>query len=248
MTRNLKALGLAVFVVFALSAVAASAASAANDSFKSNSANEKTDLTGTTEAGVIPTLTAAGFTVECEKGTYAGTVAGNSVPSVTVHPTYDGFATKHEGKCYLPALEATVTVTTHGCDYKLTGETNVSGDAAVYIVCTSGKRIELDVPSFGITLDINEQGPLYGVSYTNKNTAETGSGKETVTVKATVSGIKYSCTGALCFLLPGGGAGENAAYNDQVMVTGYEDSGTFAADSNHTWSGTHGSQKHIWVE
>ena len=237
MTRNLKVLGLATLAVFALSAVVASAASAATDTFTSTSPTGATDLTGESSK---PTLVAAGFTVECEKGTYAGTVAGNDVGAITLHPTYDGFAAKHEGKCYLPALEATFNLTTHGCDYKLTGETNEEGDAAVYVECTSGKSIDLDVEGFGITLSIGSQGPLYGVTY-----SEVGEG---ITVNADLGGITYSCSGGLCFLLPGGGNGTSGTYKDDVLTAGYTDTGNFSADSNHTWSGTHGDPVDLSID
>jgi hypothetical protein len=243
MIRNLKAFGLALIAVFALSAVAASGASAADHEFTSNSQNGLTDLTGETEEGVKPTLSAAGIEVECEKGTYAGTVEGNSVGEVTVHPTYDG-------PCKT-SISENVDVNTDGCDYKLTGETNEEGDAKVYIECTEGHDITIHDTTFGIVMHIGAQGPLTGAHYNNIEEV----GHEAVTVNATVEGITTTCTdtegttnGGFCFLLEEEGHVNNGFYEDKVEVTGYEDTGNFTKDSTtHVWSGTHGGQVDISV-
>ena len=67
---------------------------------------------------------------------------------------------------------------------------------------------------------------------TNLNTAETGAGNETVTVTATVEGIEATCTGEFCFLV-GGEEPSEATYEDDVIVTGYEDTGSFTQELDH---------------
>jgi hypothetical protein len=264
MTRNLKAFGLALVAVFALSAVAASGASATDHTFTSTSGNGLTDLTGETEEGVEPVLSAAGAEVVCEHGTYAGTVEGNDVGEVTVHPEY-------HGNCRIPTISEEVDVNTDGCDYRLTGkthetveneeteelETKAGEHATVYVECTEGHDITIHDTTFGIVMHIGAQGPLVGAHYTNLNTSTEVDNENPaeVTVDATVEGITTTCTdtkgtpeGGFCFLLENGGTDHNASYEDKVIVKGYEDEGLFSKDgTTHVWSGTHGDQVHIGV-
>ncbi len=246
MTRTLKTLGLALLAVFALSAVAASAASA--DLF--TSPNNSTFLTGATvttsgKPTFEPAPGAGG--VECAKGTYAGTGTGTSTEEVTVHPVYDG-------PCTFGGT-APATVNTDGCDYVLTGRTDGGNDATVEVECTSGKEITVSVwivanhgtEPADVVLHIPGGQLLKGVHYTNKNTAENAAGSETVTVNATVTGIHATCTGEFCFLI-GGETFTEGTYTDDVLVTGYADTGGMTQNPiTHVWSGTHGSQIHINV-
>jgi hypothetical protein len=240
MTTDLKAFGLALVAALALGAAAAPAASATNHTFTSTSANGLTDLTGHSEN---PTFHVAG-SFGCETGTYTGTVEGNDVNEITAHPVY-------EGNCHVGSLEANVT--TDGCDYRLLAETDVNGHADAYLECTDGHQIEIHLPEIGVTLNIPEQGPLTGVHYDNLNTdtEEVFNYEEgaELTVTWTIENqIEYNCSGALCFLVEGGGEGTEGSYTDDVTVTGWEDTGNFSQDGEtHEWSGTHGDQVHISV-
>ena len=235
MTRNLKALGLALLAVFALSAVAASAASAANDVFTSSV--EKTDLTGESAAPAfeIP----GGAAIECSTGTYRGTIASNKVSEVTVHPVY-------EGNC-LTAKTFPTTVDTAGCDYKLTGNTDANGHASAHIECTSGS-IKVTVfetvahTKLLMTISVPPQ-EVRGIHY---DTTTVG-GKEALRVTATVEEeVESTCTGEFCFLVGGEGELPAANYTDNVLTTGWEDTGEFTRNSvTHVWSGSHGSQVDI---
>jgi hypothetical protein len=180
------------------------------------------------------------------QGTYAGTSTGNTTEEITLHPTYDG-----------PCSFGTVpfTIDTDGCDYVLTGRTDGGADATFSVECTTGKEITITLwivanhasQPADMVLHIPAQGPLKGIHYTNKNTAENAAGSEAVTVKATVNGIHATCTGEFCFLV-GGNTLTEAVYTDDVVVTGYADTGGFTKNSTtHVWSGTHGSQFHISV-
>jgi hypothetical protein len=183
--------------------------------------------------------------VECAKGTYAGTGTGTSTEEVTVHPVYDG-------PCTFGTSVATVN--TDGCDYVLTGRTDSGSDATVELKCTTGKEITVSVwivaahPSQPADLILHIPGNqlLKGVHYTNKNTAENAAGSETVTVKATITGIHSTCTGEFCFLI-GGNNLVSGTYTDDVLVTGYTDTGMTQNSTTHVWSGTEGSQIHINV-
>jgi hypothetical protein len=238
MTTDLKALGLALVAALALGAAAAPAASATDHRFTSNSGNGKTDLTGESEEGSSPTFSAAGIEKICDKGTYAGTVVGNNVGEVTVHPEYDQ-------PCEIPGLSEEADVNTDGCDFRLTGETNVNGDAKVYIECTEGHTITTTDTTFGITTHIKEQGPLTGAHYNN---IQEHNGHDAVTVDMTLEGITYSCTGAFCFLLENEGNGNDGTFKDKVIVTGYEDTEAFdMVETTHEWTGEHGDQVDIGV-
>ena len=239
MTRNLKALGLALLAVFALSAVAASAASAANDVFTSSAA--ATDLTGHSEEPAFEIPEGAG--VKCETATYAGTVEGEEVEEVTVHPVY-------EGNC-LTAETFPTTVDTHGCDFILTGDTDANGHASAHIACTSGKEITVTVfesnahENLLLTIHIPSQ-TVRGIAY---DTIESG-GHNALTVTATVEEeIESSCSDGgtgFCFLVGGVGPLAPANYTDDVTTTGWLDTGNFTQDSEtHTWSGSHGEQVDI---
>ncbi len=241
---NLKTFGVVPLAVFALSAVMASAASA--DLF--TSPNNTTDLTGATVSGVKPTFepTPGEGGLECEKGTYAGTSTGTATEEVTVHPVYDG-------PCSFAGFS--MKVKTDGCDYVLTGRTDGGSDATFEIECTSGRSITIEIwivsdPAFqppDLTLHIEGDQLLRGIRITNKNTAENAAGSETETVKATVSGIHATCTGEFCFLV-GGEVLTEMTYTDDILFTGYADTGGFTRNSTtHVWSGTHGSQVHISV-
>ena len=234
MTRNLKALGLALLAVFALSAVAASAASAATDVFTSSV--EKTDITG--HSTNKSKFTAGGTPVKCETATYSGTTKSKEVSEVTVHPVYEG--------C-IAAETFPATVDTHGCDYRLTGDT-VEGHASAHIECTSG-AIKITVfetaahENLLMTISVPPQ-TVRGIAY---DTKEDEAGHKYLTVTSTVEGeIESTCEGEFCFLVGGEGELEPASYDDDVTTTGWKDEGTFTRDeTTHTWSGTHGAQVNI---
>jgi hypothetical protein len=70
-------------------------------------------------------------------------------------------------------------------------------------------------------------------------------------VESKVHGIEYSCDGALCFLLPGGGEGNDGTYTGNAVVTGYEDKKT--GNSPEGTAATtpeldHGSQVNLGLE
>jgi hypothetical protein len=146
MTRNLKALGLALIAVFAMSAMAASAASAQG---KITGANPFW-LHGVDEPGTTTPLEAFGGTTECETATYRGgkvnsTSGGHHValPSgsadFTISPTYSGCL----GNGVLPE-----TITMNGCDYVVHVEKTIGVDlysSTVELVCPAGKEVTIDV-------------------------------------------------------------------------------------------------------
>jgi hypothetical protein len=205
MTRNLKALGLALLAVFAMSAVAASGASAAEDVFTSS--EEVTDLTGH-GAGAVFQYTEGKLGVTCETETYNGTIEGAAVNEITVHPVY-------EGHCTAGPFEATIT--TDGCNYIISGDTDENGHAGVEIECDEGKEITVDT---ACTIHIPPQTPTGGgVSFANGV-----SGQDDVTVNATVTGIHSTVTHSFACTLGGIAPGTHTGgtYEGSVTVKGYK--------------------------
>jgi hypothetical protein len=142
MTRNLKALGLALVAAFALSAVMASGASAKTAQF-------------TTQAGTVHIDGAQVETdkffigtkeLTCTTANLKGTAEGPEQSTVTLTPTYE---TCHAIVTILGfKVTRTATVTMNGCDYvfqatKETNETPYSADLTV--TCHEGNEIEIHV-------------------------------------------------------------------------------------------------------
>jgi len=142
MTRNFKALGLALAAVFAIGAVIASAALAQNGIFTSDGpATLKGTPTGEAGSNAITVFSQA---VTCPNATYTGHKLSvtphekvpNNSSSVTITPTY--------GACKVGGtLKATVDM--NGCDFAihLTKTTGVADQYAVTttVVCPTGKHI-----------------------------------------------------------------------------------------------------------
>jgi hypothetical protein len=247
MTRKLKVLGLALVAVLAMSAMMASAAQAVEHTFESSSVNEKTILTGSNTGKEVFTVGLGEAEVSCTSSIFEGTVEGNKVKEVTVTPTY-GKTTKPSG-CEDAVSKSEAIVHTNHCAYILHNVTDANGDAPVSIECSGTPKEEITVtlPALGVTIHVPEQTPAGGVHYTNLK--EHGPGKkEAVTVKSTVSGIHYRCTGSevFCFFLNG----VDGTYKGDTDVTGYEDKSASALSGTEktTPSGTiEGEQVNVTV-
>jgi hypothetical protein len=217
MKRYLSVLGLSLLAACAFGALAASSASAAVDHFTCSVA--PCTITGELEKNEPHTFGAKGSalaTIECNKATYHATVGSLGVTSVTAHPTYSECIT----------FGAASTVTTTGCNYILTGETdaftNTEGkaegeDATVDLECEAGKNITIAAP--GCTLTFGAQEKLLGVKYTN-----VAGTPDDVTIDVTVDKIKYTGAGVLC---PAAVKGEHADgfLTEKVTVKAFEDNG-----------------------
>jgi len=149
MTRNLKALVLALVASLALSAAIASTASASPALFTAAvSAEELTETVGEqigTDTFTIPGLPAFTCTTVKEHSfPEEGGVhkKGSSAPNSTITPEYMG--------CHIVLLGVTkpLTITLNGCTYTTTATKNTSGFAFsvdVSINCPEKKQIELHV-------------------------------------------------------------------------------------------------------
>lgn len=216
MTRNLKALGLALVAVFALSAMAVQVASA--HTFTAEKA--PVTLHGTQENTQVLSFT--GKSMECNRITYHGTLASNSAAVLTLHPTYSA--------CNFGGIEMGVHVPAN-CNMVFGSNTPSANMAPVSFECEHGEPIRLDIGEI-CTLTIGDTHPpatttvnqnFNGVHYTNIGTGTT----REITVDETIENITVTAEGSLCFLagiLTGTHA--NATAIGKATFTGTEDSGS----------------------
>lgn len=225
MTRNLKALGLALCAVFVFSAVAASGASAGD---KFTAAGVSSAWLHGVQVGEVGNgdnefnTKSVNLPVTCENATFANT-PGSTVSSgaelAVVHPEYSG--------CH--ALGQPATVDTEGCDFRLTGTTEshpktttgTETDATVGLECETGKSIKVTATGgCTITMAAAQNSSLLGVTYANEGSGSTAD----VKVHVTVDSIHYTSNFA-CQLVGFSSTNTDAYLTQTVTVKGY------AADS-----------------
>jgi hypothetical protein len=142
MTRNLKALALAVVAVLSMSAVLASAAQA--ETGVMTAPVYPTIVTGEQEPGITFDIgPAAMTTVSCATADLNATLFGPTDP-VTFKPVYGGCTA-------MPGFRP-VTITLNGCDYTFgvsrpgtTGQPLTTGKLAAAIDCPAGQTIEIHI-------------------------------------------------------------------------------------------------------
>lgn len=221
MTRNVKALGLALVAVFAMSAVVAQGAAAVDHTFTSNAA--KTFLTATQEGNHV--LKGGELESICKKASFTGEQSGETADKVSVKPSYS--------ECEVPGLGG-VTVVNSGCSYEFDSDTTTNpanttaGESGIVnLKCTAGASITIDGPGCDIIFGekhganvVNQE--LHGVKY--KDDAENANA---ITVEAHNFGIKYTTTGAFCFLIgkANGGTYSDGTYLGNATVTGFKNAG-----------------------
>jgi hypothetical protein len=258
MTRNLKALGLALVAVFAFSAVAVSAAQAAEFHAEEKSVvvtGTQDEKAGAQKVAILEIE--GGLKVECAntfvEGTQTGTETGAgkfTAKESTVRPEYWGEGVKGT-KCNSFLGAKSVEVKTNMCHYRLPAETTVEQHALVDVICGKGEAIE--IIGGGITLKITG-GPenlvggvqvnkgLTGVNYANEGGPTT---TRDITVKSTVEGIHYTCAPAFtCGLLGVGTTGNKAKYVGDVTAKGFKDLNATAETTKYE----DGAQVGIWWE
>jgi hypothetical protein len=229
MIHKIKALGLALVALAALGALAASAAQAARLDVPGR---ENAVIRGEAVAGSGFTFSIPGDPAfECTVANLEGTI--HQAPEIkelteaTLTATYSG--------CQLGSL-GQATFDMNGCKYTITGESNGSDPALTawfdITGCTTGKHIEITMPSIGCTITIFEQNTLSHLVFANEATTP-----KTVRAQATVSGITWEQDGAFC---PRGNAKHetNAAFTSQTILKAFEDrgSGQQIIENNHQFT------------
>ncbi|HEX2391622.1 MAG TPA: hypothetical protein VHI77_01750 [Solirubrobacterales bacterium] len=183
------------------------------------------------EAARIEIGATGSSTVICNSTLFEGTgaVGSNTTSTITLRPRY--------AECSW--LEEPATVRTNDCATVFSASTDFQGDAPIQIECAKESSIEIESPSI-CTLKIGAQSPTNGVHYTNL-----GSGQQTrITAATTVTGITFTKTGPLCFLVGGSEIRLTGGHN----LFAYEDKGSPQANPT-TPSGTlEGAQRAVYWE
>ena len=166
MTRNLKALGIALVAMFAMSAMAAASASAAQHHFTSTSESGTTYLTAHSlgEQKLWSTTNEPEGNREfCKAANVNAAIEGEEVTEVTAEPSY--------GECtaFTGGSEVKEKLTTNGCHYLFTGvtEEDVTGNqtATMHLTCPAEKQIEVEVTGLNLKcLDLPGGQTLRGIS------------------------------------------------------------------------------------
>lgn len=224
MTRNLRALGLALLAMLAIGAIGAQAATAVVEhSFRSGA--DDTVLTGQSESygtGNSKHVFSAtpGLKVECD-ATFIGRNSGTTRDEVSIRPTYSNCGSG-------------VSVHNTGCEYVFDSETEQesgshspnSEHARVSLKCEHKHHIEITASGCNLAFydthdntTVNQN--LSGVRYTQLSNH---SSKHALTVNATVKTIKYIATaGGFCGLVGHPAATySNGIYEGFSTVTGYK--------------------------
>lgn len=171
-----------------------------------------TDAAGVFNAEVEPAISIVGeqaepfiFTIENGMGlecsaTYSGEV-NKAVEQLEVLPSYSG--------CNIFGASATVNM--EGCKYRFNANTT-----DVDLVCPSGKVVKVVIGTCEV--QFGSQEGLNAVSYVNN-----AGPPKTVTVKATVTGVKYNKTkdGKLC-PLAGTGEKSDGEFSGDTVVKGFQ--------------------------
>lgn len=227
MIRSIRALGLAFLAIAAMGAFAAASAQAQEVHITTQSSAV---ITGSQVAGSNHVFQVNVFsTVTCTTGTFEGTVKvgettkeeqasenGTQITTkhITITPTYSG----------CQAFGEPATIRMNGCKYTIRGQAALTSTAQV-VGCTSGKKIEIEVPSFGCKTQVGEQAELGGHDIFANN-AEKAPEKHHVQDNATVTGIVSTGEG----LCPGS---NNGQYKGKTTIKAFVDSGTTQV-TNHS--------------
>lgn len=226
MKLELKIHGLTVVAALALSAIWATPALATYIyDFNSDApAGKPTYLHATGEGTQTFKSTFTDSTeTTCKTLEGSGTIIGPQVETVIIAPTYKECHILTEGK----ELSA-ATVTSTGCRFDLLGKTTSTGTsglhAAFAITCDLAEegfnKIDIDVTVFNFPcIEVHEQSPVHGLSYSNKE--EEGEGAEkSVTVSATVYGLENETVGVCEDENPEENLHKQGIYTGNILVEG----------------------------
>ncbi len=233
MTRNLKALGLALAAVFAMSALSAASAQAEKPTFTgyettTGNPHVHTIIEGTTDPGAVERFHAGAGTVECH-ARYSATDLTGDTESLTVTVTQVTTPNTEPGHCNtnVPGIGNFKThVEFTSCDYTFTPGKKLEADtytAEVHIKCTTpGDSIHVRITNAAggtkCLLTIPEQTVNHIVYHNKKETKPTK-----VTVTATAEKIKYTQTeGGILGCGRANGTYEDATYNGEATVSGFD--------------------------
>jgi len=203
MTRNLKALGLALIAVLAMSALVASAASAHTPA-KFTVGKEKSEIVG--EETVKNNFKVTGVETTCEEVNFTGTTPAGTVEAETqtITPSYK--------KCTAESIFGTIEVTVTGfaageCDYRLNA--NETAD----LECAAGKEVTVDAAT--CTIHVPPQKGLGKITFTTGLTE----GRHDLTVHVELTKVKTNHTDGFGCPLPSGGESVEATLSGTTTVS-----------------------------
>jgi hypothetical protein len=217
MIHRIKALGLALVALAALGALMASVAQAGRiDVPGRENAVITAEREGTkNHVFQIPEDPAVECTIATLEGTLHQAPEIKELKEATLTATYEG--------CTAGGFAAQVRM--NGCKYTLTGESNeVDPELTAWVDvtgCTTGKHIEIRVPSIGCTITVFEANTLSHIVFNDV----TGSSPTHARAQATVGSIPWQQDGTFC---PRGNGtqGVNAEFTGETTVKAFEDKGT----------------------
>jgi len=218
MTRNLKALGLALLAIFALSAIAASGAQATAGVFTWESGTQHLTVEHDAEGG-NPATGSQKFTtfvgqVQCQEMSGKVGVSGTESQEMTMQGV--SFHNSGSTKCSGP-LSSQPTFEMGNCDYKFTagetvGETGIETTGMTHIECTSGQIV---INGGGLcTIKVPAQSAMTGhIRYHTISPSLTY-----MTIESTIVKTTYDSEG-LCGKQTGRTDG---TYNGNLIVKGFK--------------------------
>jgi hypothetical protein len=233
MTRNLKALGLALFAAFALSALAASTASATETQHKIKGGANPTYLTveqhpaGAQGEQKFEKLTNDTNQMKCTKFNGRGSIAGEVGDVTITNIQYSGCATF---KTSDGSKIADVFVEFTECDYVFYGQTTetpsgTAGHHATYeIKCpNAGEEVHTKVTALKLKCATMPPQKVHGIKYTNVKTGI----KEEITLNITAHGIETTTENSAACPTPEGKTvvHKTGTYTGTATVKGYSDAG-----------------------
>ena len=199
MTRNLKALGLALLAVSSMGAMTASSASAVTDIMTVDNGTQAT-VTAISHDHVFTT---AGTKFECTTAKFTSTVVDGG-STFTVTASYEGTTNVVPHTTHCAGIFGTLTIDMNGCDYKLTGHTDadhspeVDSHGRIWIECPVNQEIVMTNST--CTIRVPAQTPTEGgFTYTNQLDGTIWD----VQAEITVTGITYTATHSFACTLAG---------------------------------------------
>jgi hypothetical protein len=212
-TLSARILSAAVAALFLLTAAVTPAVHAAEPHVFRTDPSEHTALL--TANATTAQVVSQGFAVltECSEVAFSSTTVADHATDITGHPIYNN----NENTCTSPVL-GKLKVSTTGCNYTFTTETNVSNHAGLHIVCEAGKAIKVETV-FGCILSFSEQ-TVDGIHFTTLRTGEETLSRH-LRIKATILGTAYSSNVA-CQLVGIKSSGQ-VNYAGNITVKGFED-------------------------
>jgi hypothetical protein len=255
MTRNLKALGLALGVVFAMSAVAAQAAVATEGTFSWAGGTAKltaeTDEAAPSQVFTFTTKYGANVSATCNEVHAEAEVSGTGSSEVTAKEVvYSDSGIPNESECtgHLGEVEESAEVRLNGCDYRFHAGTTLAPapmgetEGTVDIICPEGKVIEVQLGICLVKVPPQEGvGPVYYRTETTEPESVTIEALVGTTETAHNKALTYETEGFPCGKQTGENARHDGQYTGNVTATGLDAEGnhnknvSVGAESTFSW-------------